>query len=53
MAGRAAARAHSAAPENFAAYLRQYVQLTTHAAYLDALGGSRIAGIAASETNLT
>jgi hypothetical protein len=32
---------------------RRYVQLPTHFAYLDALGGSRIAGIAASETNLT
>lgn len=42
----------SATPEAFAAYLQQYVHLPTHAAYLDALGGSRIAGLAVSETNL-
>lgn len=42
----------SAGPETFAAYLRQYVQVPAHASYLDALGGSRIASIAVSETNL-
>ncbi|WP_077000329.1 CoA transferase subunit A [Variovorax sp. KK3] len=38
--------------DGFVAYLQQYVHAPSHAAYLDALGGSRIAGIAVSETNL-
>lgn len=38
--------------ETFAAYLQRYVHVADHPAYLDALPGSRIAGIAVSETNL-
>jgi glutaconate CoA-transferase subunit A len=42
----------SANAESFAAYVQRYVYAPNHGAYLDTLGGSRIASIAVSETNL-
>ncbi len=43
----------SASEEGFAAYLKRYAaDAAAHAAYLDALGGARLAALAASETNL-
>jgi glutaconate CoA-transferase subunit A len=43
----------SANAEAFAAYLAKYVTgCESHAAYLDAIGGSRLGGLAVSETNL-
>jgi glutaconate CoA-transferase subunit A len=43
----------SASEEGFAAYLKRYTaDAAAHAAYLDALGGARLAALAVSETNL-
>ncbi|GAA4359232.1 CoA transferase subunit A [Variovorax defluvii] len=42
-----------ASAEGFAAYTGRYVQAASHTDYLNAIGGGRLAGIAASETNLT
>lgn len=39
-------------PEAFATYTERYVHAPGHADYLNAIGGARLAGIAASETNL-
>lgn len=44
----------SASDASFAAYLKRYVgDAATHDAYLDALGGARLAALAVSESNLT
>lgn len=42
----------SAGSEVFSDYLDRYVRTASPAAYLDAIGGSRLAGLAVSETNL-
>ncbi|MBR0854489.1 CoA transferase subunit A [Bradyrhizobium liaoningense] len=42
----------SASAETFGGYLDRYVRTASPAAYLDAVGGSRLAGLAVSETNL-
>lgn len=42
----------STTEDAFASYLQNYVLVSTHAAYLNALGGARLAHIAASESNL-
>lgn len=42
-----------AVPEGFAAYMERYVNAPSHDDYLNVVGGARLAGIAASETNLT
>lgn len=39
--------------EAFASYTERYVDAPGHIEYLNAIGGARLAGIAASETNLT
>ena len=42
----------SAAAETFSFYLDRYVRNASSSAYLDAIGGSRLAALAVSETNL-
>jgi glutaconate CoA-transferase, subunit A len=42
----------SASAETFSGYLDRYVRSTSSSAYLDAIGGSRLAALAVSETNL-
>ncbi|WP_316201092.1 MULTISPECIES: CoA transferase subunit A [unclassified Bradyrhizobium] len=42
----------SASAETFGAYLDRYVRGATSSAYLDTIGGSRLAALAVSETNL-
>jgi glutaconate CoA-transferase, subunit A len=43
----------SAAAEDFAAYLKRHIgDVAEHAAYLDIIGGSRLAALAVSESNL-
>ncbi|GLH77149.1 CoA-transferase [Bradyrhizobium sp. SSBR45G] len=42
----------SASAETFGAYLDRYVRGATSCAYLDTIGGSRLAALAVSETNL-
>ncbi|MGC2777294.1 MAG: CoA-transferase, partial [Bradyrhizobium sp.] len=42
----------SASAETFSAYLDRYVRGAPSSAYLDAIGGSRLAALAVSETNL-
>jgi glutaconate CoA-transferase, subunit A len=42
----------SVSGETFAGYLERYVRQAAPAAYLDAIGGSRLAALAVSETNL-
>jgi glutaconate CoA-transferase subunit A len=44
----------SASEEGFVAYLQRYVSgISEHAGYLDAIGGSRLASLAVSESNLS
>jgi len=42
----------SASAESFSSYLERYVRNAPPTAYLDAIGGSRLAALAVSETNL-
>ena len=42
----------SANSEAFGSYLDRYVRGASHGAYLDLIGGSRLAGLGVSETNL-